>query len=197
MKLFKYNIDLSTFFQPSTKLILDDFGVYLITGYQGTGKSWLGIYLTNKLKDRKIVYTNIHSLSMPNKDIRYFTTLSEITSNIEENCIFLIDEISKKYTKESRQDKEFYSWLQQSRKRKRVVFLITQEYLQVPIWLRGIARYVYTTKKKPFNIFVTYKGLPVLNENMEWTIEPQDIFVYKRTRKISNMYDTMEPINIL
>lgn len=197
MKLFKYNIDIPTFFQPSTKLIQDDFGVYLITGYQGSGKSWLGIYLTNKLKDRKIVYTNIHSLTMPNRDIRYFTTIDEITSNIEENCIFLIDEISKKYTKESRQDKEFYSWLQQSRKRKRVVFLITQEYLQVPVWLRGIARYVYTTKKKLFNVFVTYKGLPVLNEDMEWTIEPQDIFVYKRTKKISNMYDTMEPINTL
>ena len=52
-------------------------------------------------------------------------------------------------------------------------------------------------KKKPFNVFVTYKGLPVLNEDMEWTIEPQDIFVYKRTKKISNMYDTMEPINTL
>ena len=101
MKLFKYNIDVPTFFQPSTKLIQDDFGVYLITGYQGSGKSWLGIYLTNKLKDRNVIYTNIHSLSMPNRDIHYFTTIDEITSNIDENCIFLIDEISKKYTKES------------------------------------------------------------------------------------------------
>ena len=55
--------------------------------------------------------------------------------------------LSKKYTKDSHIDKAFYSWLQQSRKHNRQVYLITQEYLQVPQWLRGVANLVYTTKK--------------------------------------------------
>lgn len=112
--------------------------------------------------------------------------------------IFIIDEISKKYTKDCKQDKLFYSWLQQSRKRRRTTILITQEYLQVPIWLRGVARFVYTTTKLPIlPIFVTYKGYAVLNEDMEWTVEPEERYIYKRNKYICHFYDTMEPINTL
>lgn len=199
MKIFNTNIDLKSMFRSKPKVIKDNFGISLITGYQGSGKSYLSIYILYKYleKDRK-VYTNIKSLNIPDREIVYFEKIEEIVDNIEMDRIFIIDEISKKYTKDCKQDKLFYSWLQQSRKRRRTVMLITQEYLQVPIWLRGVARFVYTTTKLPvLPLFITYKGYAVLNEDMEWTVEPEETYIYKRNKYICNFYDTMEPINTL
>lgn len=198
MKLFSVDLDIKSFFRRKLKKINDDFGIYLITGYQGSGKTYLAVYLTLKLSSDKVIYTNIKSLNIPNRKIKYFEKLEEITDNIEEDRIFIIDEISKKFTKECKQDRFFYSWLQQSRKRRRIVFLITQEYLQVPLWLRGIARFVFTTKKSPFlPIFITYKGIAVLNDNCEWEIQPLFRYVYKRNNYIASLYDTMEPVPVL
>lgn len=199
MKVFNTNIDVKSMFRSKPKVIKDNFGISLITGYQGSGKSYLSIYILYKYlePDRKI-YTNIKSLVIPGRDIEYFEKIDDIVDNIEMDRIFIIDEISKKYTKDCKQDKLFYSWLQQSRKRRRTVMLITQEYLQVPIWLRGVARFVYTTTKLPvLPLFITYKGYAVLNENMEWTVEPEETYIYKRNKYICNFYDTMEPINTL
>lgn len=199
MKIFNTNIDVKSMFRSKPKVIKDNFGISLITGYQGSGKTYLSIYILYKYleKDRKI-YTNIQSLMIPGRDIKYFEKIDDIVDNIEMDRVFIIDEISKKYTKDCKQDKLFYSWLQQSRKRRRTVMLITQEYLQVPIWLRGVARFVYTTTKLPvLPLFITYKGYAVLNENMEWTVEPEETYIYKRNKYICNFYDTMEPINTL
>lgn len=144
------------------------------------------------------IYTNIKSYKSLKNNIKYFDKIEDITDNVEDNCIFLIDEVSKRYTKDSKQDLKFYSWLQQSRKHKRYVYLITQEYIQVPIWLRGIANKVYTTSKVPFlPIFKTSLGVPILNENYEWDINTLYVIYYKRTKKISSLYDTFESINNL
>lgn len=124
--------------------------------------------------------------------------MDDITDDIEENVVYLIDEISKKYTKDARQDKKLYSWLQQSRKRKRYVLLITQEYLQIPMWLRGIASMVYTTHKvRLLPIFKTVKGYPYLTEDKEWSVEPVGFYIYKRNEYICKMYDTFEPVSVL
>lgn len=198
LKLFNYNIDLKSFLRKSPVKIDDDFGVSLITGSQGSGKTYFGVYiLYTLLNDNRKIYTNIHSLRLPNRTIVYFNTLDEITDNIEENCIFLVDELSKKFTKECKQDKKFYSWLQQSRKRKRYVLLLTQEYLQVPLWLRGVCRYIYTTHKGLFSLFITYKGFAELNDDKEWVVVPQSIYIYKRNKLITKLYDTLEPVNTL
>lgn len=200
MKIFKYNIDFKSFFRKRPKTINDNFGVSFITGYQGSGKSYLGVLILVKyIEPTRKIYTNIKSLHIPNREIVYFEKLDEITDNIEMDRVFLIDEISKRYTKECKQDKKFYSWLQQSRKRRRTTILITQEYIQIPFWLRGIARYVYTTTKIPiFPIFRTYKGYAYLSEDTkEWEIEPEEVFIYKRNKYICSYYDTMEPVNTL
>lgn len=200
MKLFNTYIDVKSMFHKAPKRINDDFGCSLITGYQGSGKSWLAIYIVYKfINPNRKIYTNIKSLHIPGREIEYFERIDDIVSNIEMDCVFIIDEISKKYTKEAKQDKLFYSWLQQSRKRRRTTILITQEYLQVPIWLRGVARFVYTTTKVPiFPLFVTYKGYAVLDEeSKEWKVEAEERLIYKRTKLISSFYDTMEPIQTL
>lgn len=199
MKLFNTNIDFKSFFKKAPRKINDNFGVSLITGYQGSGKTYFAIYILNKyLEPNRKIYTNIKSFKNGKRNIEYFEKIDDIVDNINMDCIFVIDEISKKYTKDCKQDKLFYSWLQQSRKRRRTVLLITQEYLQVPIWLRGVARFVYTTTKLPLiPIFRTYKGIAVLNDDKEWVVDPLETYIYKRNKVISNQYDTMEPINTL
>lgn len=196
--MLKIKIDYKTFLQSSPKKIDDHFGIYLITGYQGSGKTYYSIYLMEKEKNAKI-YTNIKSYKSTRNEVHYFEKLEEIMENVEDNCIFLIDEVSKKYTKDSKQDLQFYSWLQQSRKHKRYVYLITQEYIQVPIWLRGIANQVYTTRKVPLlPIFSTSLGVPILStDTYEWGIDTFAIIFYKRTKQISNCYNTFESINNL
>ena len=200
MKIFNTNIDLKSFVKKAPKKINDNFGVSFVTGYQGSGKTYFGVYILVKyIEPNRKIYTNVKSLNIPGRDIQYFEKIDDIIGNIEMDRVFLIDEISKKYTKECKQDKLFYSWLQQSRKRRRTTILITQEYLQIPIWLRGIARFVYTTSKFPiFPIFKTYKGYAVLDDDTkEWTVVPEEIFIYKRNKYIASFYDTMEPINVL
>lgn len=199
MKLGHTNIDFASFLQTAPKKINDDFGCVFVTGYQGTGKTWFSVYLlVKKLLNRKIK-TNIQSLNIPNRTIEKFTLIDDITDDIEEDVIYVIDEISKKYPKECKQDKKFYSWLMQSRKRRRVVIMITQEYVQIPPWLRGTCLYVYQTSKVwLFPIFKTCRGIARLSEECEWYIDNiTDTYIYKRTKKISSYYDTMEPIPIL
>lgn len=198
MKVLNNNIDINSFFHKQPKKVNESFGVYFITGYQGSGKTYLGVYFLYKYFKDLHIYTNIHSLDIKDANITYFDYLEEITDNIEENCIFLIDEISKKYTKNAPQDKKLYSWLQQSRKRKRYVLLITQEYLQIPMWLRGIASVVYTTHKVKFlPIFSTVKGYPVLTEDKEWSVDVIGKYIYKRNKYITDLYDTFEPVPVL
>lgn len=200
MKIFNTNVDVNSMFKAKLPVINDNFAVVLMTGYQGSGKTYLSVYITYKyLEPHRKIYTNILSLKIPGRDIEYFERITDITDNIEMDRIFIIDEISKKYPKEAKQDMAFYSWLQQSRKRRRTVLLITQEYLQVPTWLRGIARYVYTTTKIKFlPLFITYKGFAYLdNETLDWRVDPEERYIYKRNKIIGSMYDTMEPINVL
>lgn len=200
MKIFNTNIDIKSMFRPKPKQIKDNFGVSFITGYQGSGKTYLAVYILVKyIEPNRKIYTNIKSLHIPNREIEYFEKIDDIVENVEMDRVFVIDEISKKYTKDCKQDRLFYSWLQQSRKRRRTTMLITQEYIQIPFWLRGIARYVYTTTKILFlPIFKTYKGYAYLSEDTkEWEIDPQEIYIYKRNKYIASYYDTMEPINTL
>lgn len=199
MKIFSTNLDLKSMIRKQPKKIKDNFGVSFLTGYQGSGKTYLAVYILVKyIEPNRKIYTNIKSLNIPKRDIQYFEKISDIVENVEMDRVFVIDEISKKYTKDAKQDREFYSWLQQSRKRRRTTLLITQEYIQIPFWLRGIARYVYTTTKLKFiPIFKTYKGYAYLTEDKEWAVEPIETYIYKRNKYICSYYDTMEPINTL
>lgn len=197
--MLKIDIDFKSFFRKGVPSLDDDYLVALINGRQGSGKSYFGIYnIERKLKGKK-VYTNIQSYQSNSMEVIHFKNMEEIYDNNEVGCVFLIDELSKRYTKDSKIDKRFYSWLQQSRKHKRYVYLITQEYLQVPNWLRGVADLSYTTNKVKFlPFYYTILGYPVLdNDTFEWAVQEIAITIYKRNKKIAMLYDTFEAINEL
>lgn len=196
--MLKIKIDYKSFFQKGVKKVDDDFFIRLITGYQGSGKSYLGVKLCEENELNRKIKTNIKTYKSNRNEVEYFDYIEDIISDVEDNVTYLIDELSKKYTKDSKQDLRFYSWLQQSRKHKRHVYLITQEFIQVPTWLRGIANTIYTTSKVPIlPLYKTSLGVPVLNEEFEWTITEYLVIFYKRTKKIAKCYDTFESINSL
>lgn len=202
MKILKYDVRLETFFRRGVPNVEDNWGVYTITGFQGSGKTYLATFLVKNMLNDYDVITNIKSLKLPKKEVKYFTKIEEITSNTETNKLFIIDEISKRYTKNSPQDTSFYSWLQQSRKRGRIVILITQEWKEVPMWLRRPVRFMYTTKRLGFlPIFVTSIGdglnTKFNTETNEWECPVISYLVYKRNKNIAQLYDTFEPINDL
>lgn len=206
MNIFKYKIEFDTFFKKGLKPIDDRFGVYFVTGRQGSGKNYYSIKLL-LAQDRDTcacIYTNVHSLKIPCYNIKYFDKIDELYNNIDEYCIFLIDEVSKKYDKNSRTDTQFYAWLNQSRKRHRIVILITQEWRELPMWLRRPAKYMITTKRtilSKFGFFLTTIGdaenMVFDKDESEYICPPIKFIFYKRTSYISSLYDTFEPINQL
>lgn len=207
MQIFKYDIRFKTFFKRGLKPLDDRHGVYFVTGRQGSGKNYYAVTLLLQQNKEKVnkVYTNVHSLKIKGYDIHYFTKITEIYDNIEEDCIFLIDEVSKKWDRTSKTDTQFYAWLNQSRKRKRIVILITQEWRELPMWIRRPAKYMIVTKPtKLLNRLGFYTSCVGDAENMvfdkdegEYNCPPIKFIIYRRNKSIADLYDTFEPINSL
>ena len=204
MKIFNTDIRFNTFFKRGLPKI---DGIYFVTGRQGSGKNYYATMLLLQ-QDKKLcnkVYTNVHSLKIPGYNIKYFNKLSDLYYNTEEYCIFLIDEISRKYDKNSKTDTQFYAWLNQSRKRKRIVILITQEWRELPMWIRRPAKYMISTKKtRLLNVFGIYTSVIGDAENLtfnkdegEYECPPIMKIIYKRNKAVANLYDTFEAVNDL
>lgn len=205
----KYDVRFNTFFKKGLKPIDDRFGVYFVTGRQGSGKTYYSIYLAlqqvNFDSSLAKIYTNIHSLKIPGANIFYFTNIEEIYFNTDEHCIFIVDEVSRKWDKNSRTDKQFYAFANQCRKMRRILILITQEWRELPMWLRRPAKFMIQTKPtRVLNLFGIYTSCVGDAENMvfdkdegEYNCPPIKYVIYKRNQDIAKMYDTFEPINQL
>lgn len=202
--LTKWTIDFSSFIRKGVPKVDQFYGVWFVTGKQGSGKTYNAVEILTRIKPlvKGKVYTNIHSLKIEHED---FTKLTEILTNTEQNCVFIIDEVSKKYDRNSKTDTQFYAWLQQSRKRSRIVILITQEWRELPMWLRRPAKYMITMKKTMFlgwaNFITTITGdaenLVFNKDEGEYECPPIAYRISKRNKKIASLYDTFEPINDL
>lgn len=208
MKIFKYDIKIDTFTKKGIKFIDDKFGVYLVTGKQGSNKTYYACQLTMYQDKKRVNYikTNIKSLKMPGYKMEYFTKINEVYNDTDRNVIYIIDEVSKKYHKNSPTDRDLYAWLNQSRKRNRIVIMITQEYLELPMWIRRPCKYMLTSTRIPilstyFNIFrcVVGDGYNLVYDKDEGVYVCPTILniIYKRNRYIGSMYDTFEPIEDL
>lgn len=200
MKIGKHlEIDVKSLFKRGIKKKQEPFGCFLITGYMGSGKTYFAVKFADDKKQNYHIKTNIKSLKIPNSRIDYFTNLSEVYNDTEEYCLYIIDELGKKYTKEIKADKDFYNFLQMSRKTKRIVLIIHQEYYQVPFWLRGVCEEVFTTTRLWFlPLFVTYRGYAVLDEDTkEWKVDFTYRYIYKRNKTIASYYNTFETVATL
>lgn len=206
MEIFNRRYEFKTLLKKGLPKVDDRFGVYFVTGRQGSGKTYYAVKLA-LAQDKTTcacLYTNVKSLKIPNLNIKYFTTIDELYKNTDEYCIFLIDEISRRWDKNSKTDTQFYAWLNQSRKRKRIVIMITQEWRELPMWIRRPAKYMITTQRWILSKFGIYKTIVGDAENMtfnkdegEYECPPIKYIYYKRNQDIANMYDTFEAINQL
>lgn len=208
MKIFKCDFKLDTFIHRQVKYVDDKFGVYLITGKQGTNKTYYAVYLTSLQDKSRVNYikTNIHSLKIPGYNIQYFTKIEEIYTDTDQNCIYIIDEVSRKYKKNTPTDTHFYAWLNQCRKRNRIAILITQEYKELPMWLRRPCKYNLCSSRIPiltkfWGIYNCAVGdgynITFNKDEGEYETPIIQYNIYKRIRKYADMYDTFEPINDL
>lgn len=202
------SFNLQSFKYKRAVYVDDAFGVYLITGKQGTNKTYYGVQLIHNQNPKRVNYikTNIHSLKIPGFNIQYFTKINAIYQDTDKNCIYIIDEISRKYKKTSVCDDQFYAWLNQCRKRNRIAILITQEYKELPMWLRRPAKYMLNSYSLPlltrfFSIYALNVGdgynLQYDKDEGEYNCPNIKTIIYKRNRYIGSMYDTFEPINML
>lgn len=207
MKILNRVIEFKTFFRKRPKWVDDRYGCYFICGRQGSFKTYESIRLADN-QDRKLVRyikTNIHSLNIPNYKIEYFEKINEIYTDTDEYVIYIIDEISRKYKKNSETDTQFYAWLNQSRKRKRIVIMITQEWKELPMWLRRPCKYMLSSHKTRFlgrfGFITTIVGdgenLTFNKDEGEYECPPIQFIYHKLNYKYTNMYDTFEPINSL
>lgn len=205
-KLKDYKFDIKSFFKKGLPPLDDRFAVWVFHGRQGTGKNYVAIYeLLKQSPDVvKKVKTNIKSLRVPGYKIEYFDKVHEIYRDTEEYVIYIIDEVSRKYDKNSRTDMQFYAWLNQSRKRHRIVMLVTQEWKELPMWLRRPVKFTFSTQPfgpKFLHLFCTSLGdaenMFLDKDTLEWECPIIHKFVYKRNMFIANMYDTFEAINDL
>ena len=90
MKILNNKIYFNTFLKKGIKDNKDEWGVYFITGYQGSGKNFFATFMLTTLDDKMKIYTNVKTLHIPRKNIAYFEKITDIVGNIEENCIFFL-----------------------------------------------------------------------------------------------------------
>lgn len=207
MKIFKYDIRFNTFLKKGLPKIDDRYGCYFVCGRQGSGKTYFAIYLASRqdLKQCNYIKTNIHSLKLDGAKIEYFDKIEEIYQDTDEKVIYIIDEVSRRWDRNSRTDTQFYAWLNQCRKRKRICILITQEWRELPMWIRRPAKFMITTKPtrllNKLGIFTSVVGdaenMVFNKDEGEYECPPINYVIYKRNKIIADSYDTFEPINQL
>lgn len=206
IKIGKYDFRFNTFREKGLPRLDDRYGCWYVTGKQGSYKNMFATYLTTRQNFKLLnkIYTNIKSLNIPGADIHYFSKANELYYNTDEYCIFIIDELSRKYDRNSRTDTQFYAWLNQSRKRKRIVIMITQEWRELPMWIRRPAKYMFTTKPCILSLFGIYKTIMGDAENLvfnkdegEYECPTLRYIFWKPYLKIGKMYDTFESVDEL
>ncbi len=202
--LTKIYYDYKTAFRRGFPIQDDQYGCYFITGFQGTGKTYYAVYLTNlNLKKFKKVKTNIKTLRVPNKVM--FSKIDEISNDQDTDTLYIIDEIHKKFPKNSRPDRDFYSFLQQQRKRRNITILITQEWKEVPFWLRRPCKIMIVITKTRLLHFFGYRtacwgdgiNMTFDKDEGEYICPPVKYHVFRNNRIFAEMYDTREIIDDL
>lgn len=91
--MLKVKIDFKSFFQRGVKNIDNEFMIALITGYQGSGKTFYSIKKMEDMKGIRTIYTNVGTYRSRKHEVHYFTNISELYDNHEKDAIFLIEEL--------------------------------------------------------------------------------------------------------
>ena len=73
MKILKNtDIDIKSLFKKGIKKKVEPFGVFLVTGYMGSGKTYFSVKFANDYKQKYKIKTNIQSLNIPYANIEKY-----------------------------------------------------------------------------------------------------------------------------
>lgn len=192
----KIYIDFISLFRKGIKVQDSIYGVYCFTGFQGSGKTMNAVdfLARNAMGARKKIYTNIDSLKLKHDYINCVDDLNPAWRD----CFVVIDEVHKAYPKNAKTDTKFYSFLQESRKHHRVVIIITQEWKEVPMWLRRPCKLIVGNHRLVRNILCEEIQDA---RTMRWSEEENDYVcdtiqknIKKWNKTIASLYDTEETI---
>lgn len=198
MRLFptKIFVDVKSLFTRGIKIEDSIYGVYCFTGFQGSGKTMNAVDFLARNSDggRKKIYTNIDSIKLKHS---FISSVSDLNPAWRD-CFVVIDEVHKAYPKNSKTDQFFYSFLQESRKHHRVVIIITQEWKEVPMWLRRPCKLIVGNHRLVKNILCeeiqdarTMRWDEHENDYVCQTIQKN---IKKWNKKVADLYDTEETI---
>lgn len=178
------HIDFKSFFKRGFKKRDESFGVYVYTGFQGTGKTYSAIKFVNEQQNsRKCnVITNVKSFCDSQNGItliEYANLLDQgkkvenrviyeanimsiidfvnkyVDGNNDKNILILFDEIFTIIEKATRLQKQILAFLSQMRKRKIIFVSTAQIWGEINITFRRYAR---------FQISCNMLALPVLKD---------------------------------
>lgn len=193
----KIFLDLKSFVKKGIHIKDSIYGVYVFTGFQGSGKTMNAVefLLRNAPSGGATkIHTNIDSLNLEHD---YVTETGHLNPSWRD-CFVVLDEIHKAYPKNSKPDRFFYSFLQESRKHHRVTILITQEWKEVPMWLRRPCKLIVGNHRL-FRNFIVEEIQDA--RTMKWSEEENDYVcdtIQKNVKKwnkcIAECYDTNETI---
>lgn len=192
----KLSIDFRSFFKRGLSGDVPSEGVIiLICGKQGSGKSFAAVKMITERMGATPIFSN-SDLTIPGRSVTVGTWRQILAQDTSDSIVF-IDEIFTSFTKSDRIPHEYTSWLAQSRKANRIVILIAQEFLEVPLVLRRFAKYLVScTHLGPLILehWADGDSLHYDSETGEYVADPYRLRIYKRTKAIGELYDTREQI---
>lgn len=193
----KYYLDIKSIFKRGIHVSDSIYGVYAFVGFQGSGKTMNAVAFCRRnapMGGADKIHTNIDSLKIPH---HYVSQTGELNPSWRD-CFVILDEVHKAYPKNSKTDQFFYSFLQESRKHHRVVILITQEWKEVPMWLRRPCKFIVGNRRLVANVLC--EDIQDAR-TMKWSEEENDYVcdtiqrnIKKWNKCIAELYDTEETI---
>lgn len=193
LKIF---IDQMSLIRKGIKVQDSMYGVYCFTGFQGSGKTMNAVDFLARNRDggRKKIYTNINSLKFEHE---YIDCIDDLDPTWRD-CFVVLDEVHKAFPKNAPTHTAFYSFLQESRKHHRVTIIITQEWKEVPMWLRRPCKLIVGNHRLVRNILCetiqdarTMRWDELENDYVCDTIQKN---IKKWNKITAELYDTEETI---
>lgn len=200
----KITIDWRSIFSKTLPLDRGMFGVYCMSGHQGSGKTYaVNKYIRKHAKGRKI-YSNIELF-----DLEYtrLTSLEQLYSLADKENIFIFyDEVFSLMSKSKKDREMLEQFLPQMRKVKNIFLTTAQYWLELDITFRRFVRVHVKCQTRPLGRFggiliETYED----GEQMKWDNLENEYVAPRIAMKISkyekrfmetyNTYERVKPLS--